>query len=181
MLNIKVFLIFYNLAHQSKFLDWLIIFFAQYFPYFVILVSIIFLIFHHEIFLKEKPIKEIIQKLKEIFFVSCSVFLAWIFSIFLKIIFVVPRPFLILPNIQPIFLPNGFSFPSGHATFFMALAIAVFSYHRTIGWLFIISALLIGLARIMAGIHYPLDILVGYLLGGLISCLLINLSQKHKS
>jgi undecaprenyl-diphosphatase len=178
MLNNQIFFFFYNLAHQSRFLGELIVFFAHIFPYLVIVGAFIFLVFHHEIFYKEKPFKEIKQKIKEIFFVSFSIFLGWLFSVIFKIVFLIPRPFLFLADVDPLFWVNGFSFPSGHSAFFMALAIAIFLYHKKIGFLFIFFALLIGIARIISGVHYPIDILVGYFSGGLISYLLIKFSKK---
>lgn len=177
-MNNLIFLSLYNLSHQSASFDSLVVFLAKYFPYLVIFLAIIFLLYHHEIFSKKKPAEEILQKLKEILFVSGSVIFAWLVSIFLKIIFLEPRPFMILSGILPMFWPNDFSFPSGHSAFFMALAIAIFLYHKKMGYLFILFALLIGLARIIAGVHFPLDILGGYLVGGFISYLLIKSFSK---
>ena len=178
MLNNQIFFFFYNLTHQSIFFDKMVVFFAQTFPYIIVVLAIIFLLFHHEIFAKEKPIKEIKQKLKEIFFVSLSVIGAWLIAILLKLFLQAPRPFLSLHNINPLFTPTDFSFPSGHSAFFMGLATAIFLYHKKAGYLFIIFALLIGIARIIAGVHYPLDILGGYFVGALGSYLLIKFFSK---
>ena len=48
-MNEAIFFFFYNLAHQSKILDYTIVFFALYFPYFVIILAILFLVFHHDV------------------------------------------------------------------------------------------------------------------------------------
>ena len=154
------------------------IFFAQYFPYLVILLAIIFLLFHHEVFDKSKPFKALVQKWKEIFFISLSVLIAWFFALILKIVIHTPRPFISLHNIVPLLRPTDFSFPSGHSAFFMALAVAIFLCHKKAGYLFFIFALIIGISRIIIGVHYPLDILGGYLFGGLISYLLIKSFKK---
>ena len=67
------------------------------------------------------------------------------------------------------FIEAGSSFPSGHATFFMGLAVALFFIDKKIGYLFMFFALIIGLARIIAGAHFPVDILGGFILGSLVS------------
>ncbi|MEI7765665.1 MAG: phosphatase PAP2 family protein [bacterium] len=177
-MNNLIFFFFYDMAHRSLFLDKFIIFCAQTLPYLVIFLAIIFLLFHHEIFSKEKPFHALAQKWKEITFVSFSVVFAWLLSIALKLFFKVPRPFLDLHNVSPLLRPADFSFPSGHSAFFMALAVAIFLYHKKIGYVFITFALLIGISRIIAGVHYPLDILGGFLFGGLVSYLLIKSFKK---
>ena len=178
MLNTQIFYAFYGLAHQSFVLDRMIFFFAQTFPYLVIFLSVIFLLFHHEVFAKKYPIKALFKKLKEIFVTFLSVFIAWLSAIYLKTVFSVPRPFIQFPKVIPLIAESDFSFPSGHAAFFMGLAVAIFLHHKKAGYLFFVFALIIGLARICAGVHFPVDILGGYVLGGIISYLLIKLFKK---
>lgn len=68
---------------------------------------------------------------------------------------------------------SNFSFPSGHSTFGAALAtIAVLiwlhSPHRAkILWAGVCFALLMGFSRIYLGVHYPTDVLVGWVNGTL--------------
>ncbi|HRI36611.1 MAG TPA: phosphatase PAP2 family protein [bacterium] len=65
-------------------------------------------------------------------------------------------------------LPDN-SFPSGHAIFASASALGawIFLTLRRVYWTMIFFALglLMCLARILAGVHYPLDIVAGYALG----------------
>ncbi len=173
-MNNAIFFFFYNLAHQSVFFDKLVIFFAVYFPYIVILSAAIFLLFHHEVFSSEKPPKAFAQKWKEIFAVFFSGIAAWALAYGLKYLFHISRPFVQFPNIHPLFLETDYSFPSGHATFFMALALALFFSHKKAGYWFILFALLIGIARIIAGVHFPMDILGGFILGFIIAFFLKN-------
>lgn len=78
-----------------------------------------------------------------------------------------PRPFAAL-NLPHLLTETSYSFPSGHAIFFFALAAGVFSTNKRFGaWLYVV-AILIGLGRIAAGVHYPSDILGGAILGILI-------------
>ena len=60
--------------------------------------------------------------------------------------------------------PGGQSFPSDHATAAFAVAFAVFAFlSRRWGLAFLLAAVMIGLARVYTGLHYPGDILGGAL------------------
>jgi len=151
-MNDTIFFFFYNLSHQSAFFDKVIIFLADTFPYIVILLAVIYLFFYK-------------KNWKDFFIVFISSGFAWVLSYLLKYLIHVDRPFVALQNIQNLFSESGYAFPSGHATFFMALAFALFFNHRKVGYVFIFFALLIGIARIIAGVHFPIDILGGFILG----------------
>ncbi len=99
--------------------------------------------------------------------------ISWSISYLIKNIVRFPRPFLRFPNeVTQLFDYGGFnSFPSGHATLFMALAVIVSLHHKHIGYLFIFFAIIISIARVMSGIHFPIDILAGWIIGGGISLL----------
>lgn len=178
MINNKIFFFFYNLAHQYIFLDKLFVFFAHIFPYIIILLAGIFLLFHHEVLsYKIKYNNEAIwnsfrilkQKWREIVLVFFSGIFAWCIASLIKIIIQAPRPFMDFKDIVPLLRPTDYSFPSGHATFFMAISVAIFFSHQKAGYFFIFSAILIGIARIIVGVHFPFDIFCGFILGGLIA------------
>jgi len=173
-MNNTIFFFFYNLAHQSKIFDSIVIFFAVYFPYVVIILAGLFLLFHHEVFQAENPFQVFLQKKKEILKVFFSAALAWVLAVVLKTLFKVPRPFLSLPNIHPLFSKTTFSFPSEHAMFLSALAFSIFFLHKKAGYVFMFFALLICLARIIAGVHFPIDILGGFILGSLVAFFMKN-------
>lgn len=81
-----------------------------------------------------------------------------------------PRPFELLPNIYQLLSHSpGGSFPSGHAVFFFALATTVFLYHRFWGIIFYLGAISLSLSRVAAGLHWPLDVLGGAVIGVLVS------------
>lgn len=85
------------------------------------------------------------------------------------------RPMAELSGITPLFVSSGLAaFPSMHTAFFGALALFMWHYHRVIGCWLVIMALSIGLARVAAGVHYPLDILGGWLIAA-VSVWLVNL------
>lgn len=88
-----------------------------------------------------------------------------------------PRPFLVLPVNQLLTDPS-WSFPSGHATFFFALATAVYLHHKKWGIFFFVAAALISIARVAAGVHYPSDIVAGAVVGVLVASVMVYLFRK---
>ncbi len=88
-----------------------------------------------------------------------------------KYIFGRPRPDLV-PHLIEVYTP---SFPSGHATMSMvcffggALVISrlwtPISARRALLVCALLSALLVGISRVMLGVHWPTDIIAGWLLG----------------
>ncbi len=170
-MNIEIFNFLHNFSGRSEILDKVIVFIAEPFGYILIVIAYLFLLLHSEN--ESSELKNILKKFREIIILSFSVFSAYIFSIIIKNIVNNPRPFLILNDVNELFVYGGYdSFPSGHATFFAALAAAIFVYHRKVGFLFGLSAFIIGFSRVIAGIHFPIDILAGFMLGGSLSTLI---------
>lgn len=62
-------------------------------------------------------------------------------------------------------IPYNTSFPSGHTGTAVAMALAIFSVHKRLGILALFMALLVAVGRIAVGVHYPTDILGGFLVG----------------
>jgi undecaprenyl-diphosphatase len=79
------------------------------------------------------------------------------------------------PTFAPLVIENSFSFPSGHSmnSFIFFTTVAYFVYHfthkkKTSLLAFVASAIIIlsvGISRIYLGVHYPSDVLGGYLAG----------------
>ena len=75
------------------------------------------------------------------------------------------------------------SFPSAHTYIAFAIATAVFLYgHKKLGTFLFLVALLVGIGRIGAGLHYPSDVVAGALLGILsgVGAYLIVHGREHK-
>ena len=83
----------------------------------------------------------------------------------LKGIFMVPRP-LGKPGIRAIQTATGYSFPSGHAQGSAAAYFALPNANRKYGYVIAAAlCLLVALSRVYLGVHYPLDVGAGLILG----------------
>lgn len=89
-------------------------------------------------------------------------------------------------RLRPVWLPealvfvpvNDYSFPSGHATFSFTMATLLSAYEP--GWktgLYTL-AILISFSRIYLGVHYPLDVIAGGILGTLIGYTSFYLTRR---
>jgi undecaprenyl-diphosphatase len=66
---------------------------------------------------------------------------------------------------RPLIPQRSYSFPSAHALFFSAFSAAVYAAMPALGAWFLALTVLVCLARIAAGIHYPSDMLAGIAVG----------------
>jgi len=166
-INEQLFYFLNSFALQNDILDLIILFAAEYLGW-VLLVGLLSFIFTHRHNRREG--------FKNVFVILSTAVFAWVVAKAIKYGLDNPRPFQSLENVNMVFeygdnifeYGDNDSLPSGHATFFAAIATAVFFYHKQLGALYILGAVLIGLARIAGGVHFPTDILAGYALGGLI-------------
>lgn len=88
---------------------------------------------------------------------AAAALLTWLIGAFIKDFFYFPRPW-------PMRLMDG-SFPSNHTAAAFALSLSVFFHRRSLGLFLLALSLIIGLGRVAEGVHYPIDILGGALLG----------------
>jgi len=70
------------------------------------------------------------------------------------------------------------SFPSNHSANIWALSLIVGYLYANVKTYFIILASLISISRVYIGVHYPLDIIFGAIIGILVGSLLIKIYQK---
>jgi len=166
-LSHQLFFILSSLAHQNSVFDFFVQFFAVYFPYIVGGIAMIYIVYHkHKKSQNEFIFNTIKIHLREFGIVVFSVLFVWGFSALLKELVGAPRPYLVFQNFIPLFPYGGYdSFPSGHAGLFGAIAGAIYIFHHRAGFVFFICAILIGIARIIAGVHFPIDIFGGLCIG----------------
>lgn len=100
---------------------------------------------------------------------------------FLKALLQVPRP-----TLDPLYIEKLYSFPSGHSmnSFIFYCGLAYLTFHLTrnrrlsvlLSILAAILIFLIGFSRIYLGVHYPSDVIAGYIAGfwWLITIILID-------
>ena len=67
--------------------------------------------------------------------------------------------------------PDKHSFPSGHTMVGFAISFSVGSYSFGSAILFYTIASLIAFSRVYVGLHYPLDVICGIVLGSIIGML----------
>lgn len=78
-----------------------------------------------------------------------------------------PRPF-VSEHVKPLInhaADNGF--PSDHALFTMTLTAVTYFYSKKIASLMLLLTIIVGIARILAKVHSPLDIGGGWVLGAI--------------
>ena len=101
--------------------------------------------------------------------------LAWVASVVLKDIFDTQRPYVVEGAKYLVFWIPNFergAFPSGHAASSFALSMTIWFHDGKVGIFYIFASTLIGVARVIANVHYPIDILGGALLGIMIAILI---------
>lgn len=101
-----------------------------------------------------------------------AVIIAWILREIASILWYEPRPFIIdstkLLYHTSLTAKNG-SFFSGHASTAMAMACGVYWGYKKTGLILIVLAIIVGIGRFLAGLHYPIDVVVGLFVGFLVS------------
>lgn len=87
-----------------------------------------------------------------------------------------PRPIAELAGSKElVFHVPSYSFPSDHSTFLAALATYLYMVGlKKVGITVYIAAFLVGISRVVAGLHFPGDVLVGWLIGISFSYLLFK-------
>lgn len=97
-----------------------------------------------------------------------SLLISGIIAFILKNMFTEPRPFVLLDNVRLLITENDpNSFPSGHtASTFTVLSVLMFKYrNRILTTVLLLCGFLVGFSRIYVGVHFPLDVFAGFLVG----------------
>lgn len=160
----KLFLLLSGLSGQYLWFDKLIYFCAVILPWLSIAVFVVWVLFQ----------KTWLEKAKGILVLFSAGLVWWLASLF-KYSYFSPRPFMELFENKPLFTMDVWwdSLPSGHAVLFAALAGASLIFrNRKLGLVLSLVALVIAVARVVAGVHWPSDVVIGLILGGVTGYLL---------
>ena len=160
----KLFLLLSGLSGQSVWLDKLIYFCAVTLPWVTVVGLVIWILAQ----------KSWSGKVKGILVFFSAGLTWWLASLF-KYAYFSPRPFMELFQNKPLFTMDIWwdSLPSGHAVLFGALAGASFIFkNKKIGFGLSAIAIIIAMARVIAGVHWPSDVVAGLLFGSVVGYLL---------
>ncbi|NIP32410.1 phosphatase PAP2 family protein [Candidatus Saccharibacteria bacterium] len=148
-----------DFAGENSLSDWVGIFGARY-----LIVIIIASLLKYVFVYKDKA--ERLVNIKVVFNAIFSAGLGLLFNFIVSIFIQRSRPFEIGlgENIYGSVWTAG-SFPSEHTTIAFAIALAVFLTYKKFGTILLVLAAIVGISRVYVGVHYPLDVAAGALVG----------------
>ncbi len=159
--DLLLFQAFNGLGGQYAVFDWFIVFFAEAMMFLLGLGALVLFFMAKEAYRAQAKTMLISAYL--------GAFLGRIIMTpVLRMLFFRERPFLgDDANLLVYHNPLEGAFPSGHTVIMFALSFAVFKYSRKWGFVFFVLSFFSGMARVIAGIHYPFDILGGIIIGAI--------------
>lgn len=161
-LDYYLFSLINQFAGQNTYADKTFVFFSEY----LVILFVLFFIIEF-------------RNVKAVYTAVISSIVVIIANSAISFFYFIPRPFAAHKvNLLVNHIANA-SFPSDHAAVSFAFATSIFSYNPKLGVLAYLFALLISISRIFAGLHYPSDIIVGALIGILVSLAVNFLFKKH--
>ncbi len=148
-------------------MNWIIIFCAKDLIYVASLYA-----FYHV--LKRHERKHHVRHVLTLFFSAGA---SYIFAGYLKNLFHLPRPDLskALFQLQD---TSSYGLPSGHAAYMFALAAAMYSFDKKAGYVLYVVAIIVGTARVLAGVHFWYDIVGGAVLGYAIGWVVSSVAKR---
>jgi undecaprenyl-diphosphatase len=148
-----------NKAIRCKFLDWLM-------PKVTYLGSVQFslLLFLTTLMVPNDYMNKFSKK------VAVSLIISTLITWGIKLSIQRVRPFLKLENlnIKKIDI-DKYSFPSAHSSAVLSMGIMATMFFPSLSFIFLTISILTAVSRVYIGVHYPLDILVGAIIGVLTS------------
>ena len=150
-LDLYLFSLVNKIPGRWRLLDRLAVFFAKYVPFVLFFFLLAFSIFEGNIYIFLVPV-----------FVGI---LARAFNQIIFLFYQRKRPFDALSLKPLIDRPNYPAFPSSHSAFFFALSLSLLPFSYNLAWIFIFCTCFIVFSRIYCRLHWPSDILAGFLVG----------------
>lgn len=156
-----------NLSGIAIWFDYLVIFCARFLPWVVGVIFFVDIISHHH-----RNIRPFLYSVVGLLFTVGATGI-------LKALFAEERPFQALNTIHPLFTYTDLgSFPSGHTFFFTSLTTLAFAAHARFFVFYLVSTFLIGLSRVIAGVHYVGDVIWGFVFGLILMISFIMVFKK---
>lgn len=164
-LDVVIFSYVNGFVGRSFFGDNLIVFVASALP---VLIGILFLVVVGvSLYRKTNGLEVLNARLAEVEAVKIAfvaVVLARAVVFVLQHVFERARPYVTLDT-PYLFTVPAWSFPSGHAVVLFALVGAAYRFNRNAAAVLALFSVMVGIARVAAGVHYPTDIVGGALIG----------------
>ena len=172
-----------SLAGRYIILDGLAIFFAEYLIFGLVLFLLYFFYKHAIASSSLEGVRKSSRNdiIKQLLLPFTSVFLVLLINRLISLVRFRVRPFITHPEIYQLVEPLADkSFPSDHTAAAFALGMSLWFFNKKWGKWALFMAALIGLARIFCGVHYPMDVLVGMMIGCSLTVVVNYVFQKIK-
>lgn len=118
---------------------------------------------------------------REAFLIFASIVIGTILTLPIKVLVPRPRPYVTLPMAMPLEMEAGSSFPSGHSERMFTLAVVLSRKKSMLTFPLYSLALLIAFSRVYIGVHYPLDVAFGSLLGWVTGKMILQHKDRLES
>jgi undecaprenyl-diphosphatase len=174
-LNTSLFAFLHTYAGRFSWLDTLFVWCGEYLAYGIIFVVLLPLLFPRWSSRQ--------QRLIVIVALTAALVARFVVKELIVLVIAEPRPFLYLHS-TPLIATAPYelmqSFPSGHAIFFFALATVIYLFSKRFGVWFFAAATVMGVARVFASVHWPMDIVIGALLGTVVGLVTYLLYRRYE-
>jgi undecaprenyl-diphosphatase len=162
-LNTRLFFKINSLVGRNKLLD----FFGKIGAEYVILAMVGY--FGASVLIQDWP--DYFTSFGKLFFALCAWSLSWLINLILGKIVREPRPHITYPKSKLLFLPlmSWKSFPSDHGMSAWLIIFLAILLQLPYVWFLVLGALWVSWGRVFAGVHYPLDIVGGAGVAGVVT------------
>jgi undecaprenyl-diphosphatase len=178
-LNEQLFLFINGGAGYYGFLDYFFLFVT----YYLVPLMVGFTILYFFIVLPKRSQDGVVrlQALKKALLLAISLVFVWAIVELIKGIVVLPRPWQVITDLQTLStFGNNDSFPSAHSALAFTVATFIYHYYKPAGVVAFSLAIFVGLSRIFVGVHYPIDVFFGALIGIVIPWGIISIFKPYR-
>lgn len=169
-LDLALFRRCHSLAGKARWSDALIVFAATWLFYLLLLVALVWMV--------QGDASHTRETLRVLFVTIIALIVAEAISWTTSLFWFRERPFTRLHFTPLVWMPPHWkSFPSDHTTIGLTIACTFLFLHNPLAPFLLVAASLVAVARVIAGVHYPSDVLAGAVLAGVVSFLTVLLTQ----